>query len=169
VNEISLTKSYNTLQVVHYTHLAKNYFEEFMLTNPNQVVHIVILHLYSTSRKWCLTGRSGLGVVVRAGQHRHCRGPEELGWAGRPVERAGHCRGPTGGAAKNGVRRHPRLVGHGPGEAKPSRAAADGIGGQPGMGHGEAGEAAQEYAVAGLATGDGGRQRQLEAKGCGGD
>jgi hypothetical protein len=35
VNEISLTKSYNTVQVVHYTHLAKNYFEEFMLTGPN--------------------------------------------------------------------------------------------------------------------------------------
>jgi hypothetical protein len=46
VNEISLTKSYNTLQVVHNTHLAKNYFEEFMLTDPIQVVHIVILHLY---------------------------------------------------------------------------------------------------------------------------
>jgi hypothetical protein len=29
----------NTLQVVHYTHLTKNYFEEFMLTDPNLVVH----------------------------------------------------------------------------------------------------------------------------------
>jgi hypothetical protein len=29
----------NRLQVVHYTHLAKNYFEEFMLTDPNLAVH----------------------------------------------------------------------------------------------------------------------------------
>jgi hypothetical protein len=35
VNEISLTKSYKTLQVVHYTHQAKNYFEELLLTDPN--------------------------------------------------------------------------------------------------------------------------------------
>jgi hypothetical protein len=33
---------------------------------------------------------------------------------------------------------------------------------------GAAGEAAREYAAAGLAVGNGGRQRQLEAKGCGG-
>jgi hypothetical protein len=30
---------YNTLQVAQYTNPAKNYFEEFMQTDPNLVVH----------------------------------------------------------------------------------------------------------------------------------
>jgi hypothetical protein len=100
---------YNTLQVVQYTNPAKNYFEEFMQTDPNLVVHTVILRLYSPGRKWCLTGRSGLGAA----------GVDTVlvprSWAGRPVERAGQ----HWGLAKGGGWRRLTPAELGPGEAEP--------------------------------------------------